>query len=60
MVEFDPVLKWVLVYGVLNYHLNAVEEFEYCINEGRSCNHRLALLRFHCCVIKGFFSNLTF
>lgn len=54
MVEFDPVLKWILVYWVLKYNLNAMEEFEYCINEGCSCNHILGLLRFHYCMIRCF------
>lgn len=45
MVEFDPVLKEVLVYWVLNSDLNAMEEFEYCTNEGHSCNHKLGIVQ---------------
>lgn len=52
LVEFDLCFEWVLVYWVLKYNLNAIEE--YCINEGPSCNHKLALLRFHYCVIRFF------
>lgn len=52
MIEFDSVLKRGLVYWGLNHSLNAMEEFEYCINEGHSCSYKLALLRFHYCVIR--------